>query len=240
MNHRYTQIIVTCLIVGTLTFALRQNHQHSPCCACGLKEKTILTADTSTPEATDKQPKIDAHSIVVEPDISSKNLSVKHGFFSYSPTSISLTINDEEIEVNNYDPITLKVDANNLVTTCCKYKFIAGYEGEITATWKVKPGTTYTLNFDWKTPEKILIDGAELVSTIKNSKSGDGNVDEKEAEDTSSKTTQSSDVKNATKEEEQGEENEEEENKPVASKKSAGIPAQPEKSSTKKTLPFLK
>lgn len=103
--------------------------------------------------------------ITINPEITSKKLSYKYGFISYSPTDLSLTINGKEIIVNNTDPITIKVDGNSIITTCCEYKFIAGYEGKKTAKWKVKPETTeLTASFSWKTPEKILLEGAELIS----------------------------------------------------------------------------
>lgn len=103
--------------------------------------------------------------ITIEPNIKSKNLSYKYGFISYSPTSISLTINDQKIEANNYDPITVRLTKDNTVTTSCVYKFTAGYEGTKKALWKVTPGETFQVTFDWKSKEKIQLKGAELLST---------------------------------------------------------------------------
>ena len=193
MNHRYIQIIATCLIVGTITFALRQNKSS---CPCAIKDKTIFEMDSNISganlETPKKQEKAEEKKIIIEPDISSKKLAVQHGFFSYSPTSISLTINDAELEVNNYDPITIKIDDKNMVTTNCKYKFIAGYEGENTSKWKVKPGEKYTVSFNWKTPEKIQIEGAELLSTHKGSEADfeEDEEDDDDSEATESTTTQ--------------------------------------------------
>jgi len=101
--------------------------------------------------------------ITLNPDISSKDLSYKHGFFSYSPTSITLTVNGEKLEINNDDPITVNIDSSNTVTTHCKYKFIAGHSGEKVSKQRIKPGETYTVTFDWKAPEKIQLEGAEVI-----------------------------------------------------------------------------
>jgi hypothetical protein len=103
--------------------------------------------------------------ITINPEISSKKLSYRYGLISYSPTDISLSINDKKIIINNTDPITITIDKSGIISTCCEYKFIAGYEGKKTARWKVKPGTTtLTATFSWKTPEKIDLNGAELIS----------------------------------------------------------------------------
>jgi hypothetical protein len=155
-------------------------------------EKRDVTP-TSQPVPTPTPPVHGAtatQTITLNPSITSKNLSVKHGFFSYSPTSISLSVNDEEIEVNDDDPITLKVDADNTITTHCKYKFIAGYHGEHTSKWKVKPGEEYTVSFSWKTPQKIEIEGAELLSSFKGSEADAEEEYSAESEEAESATTQ--------------------------------------------------
>lgn len=191
MNNRYIQIIATCLIVGTITLALKERQQHPPCCSC---THHANATESSTPAMQSEQPAekkqiVDSKSILVEPDITKKDLSYKHGFFSYSPTSIEMTICDQEIEVDNDEPILVKMEDNNTVTTCCKYKFIAGYEGVVNSTWEVTGGSTYPAKFSWKTPEKIQLDGAKLIDTKKNSKSGKDHADGHEEKDTSKKET---------------------------------------------------
>jgi hypothetical protein len=201
------------------------------------KSKPKVSASTdSTQHAEEKaEPNVaetkcttSACPITLKPNISSKDLSYKYGFFKYSPTSISLTINGKDIEINNYDPIIIEFDKSNILTACCKYKFIAGYEGVVVTTWKVKPGATYDVTFSWKTPEKILIDGdgIELLNTKNDAKSGRGHADQKEhgAQSTSSKDADEDN-------DEEDEEKEETPNRPTALSRHTG---------TKKTLKFLK
>jgi len=81
----------------------------------------------------------------------------------HSPKSILLTINDQEIEVNNNDPITVKVDGTKQVKTRCRWAFIMNHKGENDATWEVEPGKEYTASFSWDGDSKITIDDAKLI-----------------------------------------------------------------------------
>lgn len=170
MNQRYTRIIITCFVVGSLTLALKQNNQGN------IPTDKIPSLKTSVD--TQVQPgqskpiktiaKKSSSTIVIHPNISSEDLKVRK-FGTHSPKSISLTVNDTEIEVNNNDPITVKVDGSNKVTTVCDYAFIANHKGTNASTWQVQPGQEYQVSFDWNNPEKITLEGkgATLIETRK-------------------------------------------------------------------------
>lgn len=148
---RYIQIALTCFIAGSLTYAFKQEiPKSSSTFTIEHKEDGNIPHNSST--------------IVLEPEILSDDISYKYGFVHYSPTEIALSINDQEIKINNRDPIVVKVDKDNTVTTRCKYKFIKGYEGEKTFTWKVRPGVPVKVTFDWNSKEKIQIQDAELIT----------------------------------------------------------------------------
>lgn len=197
-------------------------------------EPTQSNEDKKEQKATPIQCTTQPCGITLKPAISSKDFSYKYGFFKYSPTSISLTINGEDIEANDYDPINIEVDKNNIITACCKYTFIAGYEGVVVTTWKVKPGGTYDVTFSWKTPEKILIDGdgIELLNTKNDAKSGRGHADQKEHE------TDSASSEDTEQDDNDDDANEEEDISSIEPpNKSATILHH---TPTKKTLKFLK
>ncbi len=198
MNHRYVQIIATCLIAGTITLAMKHNKTNYPVVA----EKNTLTINT-----TQKEPKTQDLTITLEPDISSKDLSYKYGLLSYSPTSVSLTVNDEEIEINNDEPIVVKIDGSNTVTTRCKYKFIAGHEGEKVSTQTVTPGETYAVTFDWKSPEKIQLEGAKVISANEAPKEEEDDDDDEKKESQAPKSEKKSD--NADEQDEECDEDDE-------------------------------
>lgn len=168
MNHRYIRIIVTCIIVGSITLAFKQNNMGNIPADKLTTIKTSMETDASPITATSTTKHVPARRITIKPDISSDDLKV-HKFGTHSPKSISLTINDEEIEINNNDPITVKVDGSLTVTTRCKYAFVMNHKGENVSTWKIKPGKEYAVKFDWDVPAKITLegDGATLVETHK-------------------------------------------------------------------------
>lgn len=156
MNYRYVQIIATCLIAGTLTFALKKS---APTKKGSDHIKAVQTITEPRIAEPKKQP------VTLKPNISSKDLSYQYGFVSYSPTTISLSINDEELTVNDSTPITLKPNKDGIITAQCEWTFPAGYKGKKVATWKVKANTKeHAVTFDWNKPEKLHIEDAELIS----------------------------------------------------------------------------
>lgn len=170
MNNRYTRIITTCFVVGSLTLALKQNNQGNIPANKIPSLKTSVDAQAQPVQANPvkKSVKTSSSSITIRPNISSDDLKV-HKFGTHSPKSITLTVNDREITVNNNDPITVKVDGTSNVTTICDYAFIANHKGVNQATWKVQPGQEYEVTFDWNNPEKITLSGkgATLIETHK-------------------------------------------------------------------------
>jgi hypothetical protein len=167
MNHRYTRIITTCAIVGSLTLALKQNNQgnipaHK---ISNLKTSTDVEAQVVTTAPTKKM-KPSAGNITITPNITSKDLEV-HKMGTHSPKSFYLTVNGKEIEVNNNEPIIVKVDGDKQVKTRCRWAFIMSHKGENDAIWQVEPGKKYTATFSWDEPSKIKIDGAKLIEARK-------------------------------------------------------------------------
>lgn len=166
MNHRYLRIIVTCVIVGSLTFALKENNQGRIPATKLPTIKTSLDVDAKPVAAAPRKKTAPTGNITIKPGISSEDLKV-HKFGTHSPKSILLSINGEEIEVNNDAPITVKVDGSNQVKTRCRWSFIANHKGENDATWQVQPGKEYTVSFSWDVDSKIKIDGATLIEAHK-------------------------------------------------------------------------
>jgi|GEM_PF-2389685 hypothetical protein len=166
MNHRYLRIIATCAIIGSLTLALKQNNQGKVPVDKIPNLKTSMDVEAQTVTAAPKKKMVSAGNITIKPNISSKDLEV-HKMGTHSPRSFMLTINGEEVEVNNNEPITVKVDGAKQVKTRCRWEFMMNHKGENDATWQVEPGKEYIANFSWDEPSKIKIDGAELIEARK-------------------------------------------------------------------------
>lgn len=166
MNYRYLRIIATCAIVGSLTLALKQNNQGNIPADKVPNLKTSMDVEAQPVKAPAKKIKAPAGSITITPNITSKDLEV-HKMGTHSPKSFYLTANGKEIEVNNNEPIIIKVDGNKQVKTRCRWAFIMSHKGENDATWEVEPGKQYTATFSWDEPSKINIDGAKLIEAKK-------------------------------------------------------------------------
>lgn len=166
MNYRYLRIIATCAIVGSLTLALKQNNQGKIPANKLPNLKTSMDVEAQPVKAARYKKVAPAGSIIIKPNITSDDLVV-HKMGTHSPRSILLTVNDQEIEVNNNEPITVKVDGSKQIKTRCRWAFIMSHKGENDATWEVEPGKEYTANFSWDVDSKIKVDGAKLIEARK-------------------------------------------------------------------------
>lgn len=166
MNHRYIRIVATCVIVGSLTLAIKQNNQGNIPADKIPNLKTSMDVEAQLVTATPRKKIASAGSITIKPNITSKDLQV-HKMGTHSPKSFMLTVNGKEIEVNNNEPITVKVDGTKQVKTRCRWGFIMSHKGENDATWQVEPGKEYIASFSWDVPSKIQLDGATLIEAHK-------------------------------------------------------------------------
>ncbi len=140
-------------------------------CKARLTDADKKTKQETTQKALEEKKAAAApktRSISVSSAINDKKLDYSKAFFTYTPTTFDVTINDTPIKTD--ETKSIKIDDNQLkITYYCEFKDGARKSSHV-YTYKLNPATTKTsISFDWKKEPRIILDAenAQLLSDVK-------------------------------------------------------------------------